>query len=129
MKHFKPVVWFRNISIARKLYFTVGTMAVLIAVELFTLWFSIGMLSSVRASVGAEGIWTKAQKDAIIRLYKYGSTGKEEDYKKFLNYLNVPFGDRKAFAELKKEKPDLDIMRQGYLEAGIHPDDVDGVIK
>jgi hypothetical protein len=30
--------WFKNVSISRKLYFTVGTMAVLIGVELFVLF-------------------------------------------------------------------------------------------
>ncbi len=129
MKQFKPFRWFNNISISRKLYFTVGIMALLIVMELATLWFSINTLSSVRASVGAEGIWTKSQKDAIIQLYKYGRSGKEEDYVRFLDFLKVPFGDRKAFAELEKENPDFNVMRQGYLEAGINPEDVDKVIK
>ena len=52
----------RDISIKKKLYFIVGTMAVLIAIELITLWFAIHTLSSVRAFVGAEGLWSKAQK-------------------------------------------------------------------
>ena len=128
MKQFSPIKWFRNISISRKLYFTVGIMAVLIIMELFTLWFSISTLSSVRASVGAEGLWTKSQKDAILQLNKYARTGKEEDYTAALQFLKVPFGDRKAFAELEKEKPDREIMRQGYLEAGINKEDVDGVV-
>ena len=62
----------RNISISKKLYFTMGIMALLIIVELATLWFSVGTLSSVRAFVGGEGLWSKAQKDAIYHLEKYG---------------------------------------------------------
>ena len=51
---------FRDISIARKLYFTVGTMALLIGVELFVLLFCLNTLSSLRAYVAGEGLWSKA---------------------------------------------------------------------
>ena len=61
--------WFRDVSIARKLYFTVGAMALLIGVELFVLLFSLNTLSSLRAYVGGEGLWSKAQKDAVFHLY------------------------------------------------------------
>ena len=69
MKQVPLFRWFGNVSIAKKLYFTIGIMTVLIALELFTLWFSIYTLSSVRASVGAEGLWSKAQKDAVYALF------------------------------------------------------------
>src|SRR6516164_11337570 len=59
---------FRNVSIARKLYFTVGIMALLIGVELFVLLFCLNTLSSLRAYVGGEGLWSKAQKDAVFHL-------------------------------------------------------------
>src|ERR1700685_836036 len=57
--------WFRDTSIAKKLYFTVGIMALLIAIELFVLFFSINTLSSVRAYVGGEGLWSQAQKRGL----------------------------------------------------------------
>ncbi len=44
----------RDISISKKLYFIVGTMAVLIVIELVTLTFAIHTLSSVRAFVGKK---------------------------------------------------------------------------
>jgi hypothetical protein len=72
--------WFKNISIAKKLYFTVGIMALLIAIELMVLLFSINTLSSVRAYVGGEGLWSKAQKDALYQLLKYARTHDELDY-------------------------------------------------
>ena len=64
--------WFRNVSIARKLYFTVGAMALLIGIELFVLFFCLSTLSSLRAYVGGEGLWSKAEKDAVFHLYRYG---------------------------------------------------------
>lgn len=118
----------KNISISKKLYFIVGAMAVLIIVELLTLWFAIHTLSSVRALVGAEGLWSKAQKDASYYLQKYSYTHNEEDYKSFQRFMAVPEGDHKTRLELMKEHPNMDIARQGFLEGKIHPDDIDGMI-
>ncbi|MDB5281916.1 MAG: multi-sensor signal transduction histidine kinase, partial [Bacteroidota bacterium] len=120
--------WFRNISISRKLYFTVGLMALLICLELFTLFFSIKTLSSVRAYVGGEGLWSKAQKDGIYQLLKYGSSRNEDDYKDFQEFMKVPLGDAKTLATLSTKHPDMEIARQGFIEGRNHPDDVDGMI-
>lgn len=120
--------WFRNISIKRKLFFVMGIMAFLIAVELFTLWFAVKTLSSVRAYVGGEGLWSKAQKDAGYYLQKYGRTYDESDYQKFQACLVVPLGDAKARMELAKANPDLDVARAGFIVGQNHPEDVDGMI-
>jgi two-component system, sensor histidine kinase len=119
----------KDISITKKLYFIVGTMAVLIAVELFALWFSIHTLSSVRAFVGAEGLWSKAQKDATYQLQKYYNTHDEKDYKAFQQFMKVPLGDHITRLELLKRNPDMNVARQGFLEGRIHPDDIEGMIK
>src|SRR6201995_5566295 len=118
--------WFRNVSIAKKLYFTVGIMALLIAIELGVLIFSINTLSSVRAYVGGEGLWSKAQKDALYQLFKYARTRDEADYVKFKSILTVNLGDHKARLELSKADPDMEVARQGFIEGRNHPDDVDG---
>jgi two-component system, sensor histidine kinase len=115
--------------ISRKLYFTVGIMGLLIMIELGTLTFAIRTLSSVRAYVGAEGLWSKAQKDAAYSLQTYGSTQDESDFRDFENYLKVPMGDRKTRLELAKKHPDMNIARQGFIEGRVHPDDIDGAIK
>src|SRR6201995_1851114 len=100
--------WFKNISIARKLYFTVGAMALLIGIELFVLFFSLNTLSSLRAYVGGEGLWSKAQKDAVFHLYKYGTSRTEKDYELFKQFMGVPIGDAKTRAELLKANGDMD---------------------
>ena len=120
--------WFRNISIKRKLYFVVGIMALLIAIELFTLWFAVKIFSSVRAYVGGEGLWSKAQKDAGYYLQKYGHSHDEKDYILFQQFLKIPLGDGIARQELNKKKPDLNIAKQGFIEGKNHPDDINGMI-
>ncbi len=129
MKGFSIFRYIRNISIAKKLYFTVGIMALLIALELMVLFFSINTLSSVRAYVGGEGLWSKAQKDAMYHLLTYARSRDEDDYKKFLEFMNVPNGDHKTLVELNKAKPDLNAARQGFIEGRNDPADVDGMIK
>ena len=116
MRNFFAWKRLRDISIKKKLYFIVRTMAVLIAIELITLWFAIHTLSSVRAFVGAEGLWSKAEKDAVYHLRKYNRTHSEADYVAFQNFMAVPLGDHKTRLELLKEYPDMDVARQGFLE-------------
>ena len=70
MKNFPLLSWLRNVSLKKKLYFVVGIMAALIGIELFALNFTIHTLSSTRALVGAEGLWSKAEKDAVFSLQK-----------------------------------------------------------
>jgi CheY-like chemotaxis protein len=80
-------------SISRKLYFTIGFTALLVVVELCTLWFSITILSAVRSYVGGEGLWSKAQKDAILNLREYAYSHNAKDYVAFQKFLEVPYGD------------------------------------
>jgi hypothetical protein len=119
---------FRDVSIAKKLYFTVGIMAVLIGAELFAMLFCLHTLSAVRAYVGGEGLWSKAQKDAVLHLYKYGVSHDPRDYMLFLEFMEVPIGDGKARRELQKADPDIQLAEQGLIEGRNHPDDVAGMI-
>ena len=121
--------WFRNVSIAKKLYFTVGIMATLIAIELGALIFSINTLSAVRAYVSGEGLWSKAQKDAMYQLLRYSRTHNEADYQKFKEFMKVSGGDHKTLIELNKANPNMTVAREGFIEGRNHKDDVDGMIK
>lgn len=127
MAGFSLIKWFRNVSIAKKLYFSMGIMAVLIAIELVTLGFAIRTLSSVRAFVGGEGLWSKAQKDAIFHLERYGHTHSESDFLLYEEFMRVPGGDYKARMELNKPNPDLEKVYAGFIEGRNHPDDVEGM--
>lgn len=119
----------KNISVAKKLYAVVGLMAFLIAIELFTLLFAMNTLSAVRAFVMGEGLWTKAQKDAVHSLYQYALYGDEKHYVEFHNHLEVNQGDHYARIELSKPNFDYEVVRDGFLQGKNHPDDIDGMIK
>jgi diguanylate cyclase (GGDEF)-like protein len=90
--------------------------------------FSFGLLSSARAYVGAESSWSKAQKDAVFDLQKYGVSRVPEDLSRFRTAIAVPLGDRDARIEMDKSNPDFEKARQGFIRGGVHPDDIDGMI-
>ena len=119
---------FKDVSITKKLYLTVGTMALLIGIELLALMFSLNTLSSLRAYVGGEGLWSKAQKDAAFHLYKYGITGNKEEYILFQKFMGVVLGDGRARRELLLPNPNMEVARQGFLDGRNHPDDIAGMI-
>ena len=129
MKKVSAIRSIKDISISRKLFLIVGTMAVLIMLELFTLWFAVHSLSAVRALVGAEGLWSKAEKDAVYTLNKYYRTHDEKDYDNFKKFMGVPLGDHKTRLELFKPDMNIDSAREGFIEGRVHPDDIDGMIK
>lgn len=103
-------------------------MATLIALELFTLMFAMNTLSSVRAFVNGEGVWSKAQKNAIQSLYLYAIYEDEKFFRDFHKHLEVPRGDRIARLEILKPNYNHQLVRDGFIQGGNHPDDIDGMI-
>ncbi len=124
----RVALWWRNLPLKNKLYSIVGVMALLIASELLTLLFAMSTLSSVRAFVVGEGLWTKAQKDAIHCLYQYALSRDEKYYQEFKDNLKVNEGDHIALVELSKSDLNINAAREGFLMGGNHPNDVDGMI-
>jgi diguanylate cyclase (GGDEF)-like protein/PAS domain S-box-containing protein len=90
---------------------------------------SVDILSSVRAYVGGESLWSKAQKDAVYYLNNYARTRSPDDYRRFTETIVVPLGDRVAREELEKAAPDFDAVRQGFVAGRNHADDIPGMIR
>jgi PAS domain S-box-containing protein len=90
--------------------------------------FSIQMLSTVRAYVTGESLYSKGQKDAQISLLAYAEEHREADYVRFMASLANPLGDRAAREALQLPRPNIAAARQGFLDGGNHPDDIDGLI-
>lgn len=100
----------------------------IVLLQAFLAGTSLNILSSVRAYVGGESLWSKGQKDAIHYLNLYGETGNEAIYRQYLKAVAVPLGDRAARLALEQNPPDLVTARNGLLRGGNHPEDVDGII-
>lgn len=122
-------VWWRDLSVAKKLYSVVGVMALLIATELITLLFVMDILSAVRTFVGGESLWSKAQKGAVHALHRYAFTHDPKYFNEFHRLLETTKGSRMARLEMLKEDPDEEVMRQSLRQGQAHPDDIPGMIR
>jgi diguanylate cyclase (GGDEF)-like protein len=110
--------------------FTIVWMFAAIVLCLLTLAsYSFGLLSTVRAYVGGESLWSKAQKDAVFHLQNYAVNRTPEELRQFRANIAIPMGDRVARLEMNKPNPDLDTVRNAFVTGGIHPDDIEGMFR
>ena len=82
---------------------------------------SMSIISSTRAYVNGESLWSKGHKDAVFYLIEYSRTGDEHNYRLFEQAMSVPLGDRKARLNLDGPTPDHAIARAGFLQAACTP--------
>jgi PAS domain S-box-containing protein len=90
-------------------------------------YMTIENLSAARAYVGAEGLGSKAQKQAVHDLLRYSISHSERDFETYQNALLVPLGDRQARLELEKPVPDMSVVRRGLIQGRNSPEDVEGM--
>ena len=90
--------------------------------------YSVELLSAGRAFVGAEGLWSRAQKDAVFHLTRYTLNGTDADFEQFERAIAVPRGVRHARIELAKPDPDYKVVKEGFLQGRNHPADIEPMI-
>jgi two-component system, cell cycle sensor histidine kinase and response regulator CckA len=82
------------------------------------------ILSGIRAYVGGEGLWSKAEKRAVLNLTTYAASRSESDYQQYLENIAIPLGDQQARMQLELPNPDMRLVSQGFVEGRNSPDDV-----
>ncbi len=117
-----------RITTASQAYLIIALFVAIIIMLIFLIQTQINTLMAVRAYVGAEGLWAKAQKDATRSLEHYALSRNEDDYKAYLHFIQVPLGDLKSRIELQKPNPNLDIAREGFISGGNNQDDIEYMI-
>ena len=88
----------------------------------------MSIISSTRAYVNGESLWSKGHKDAVFHLLQYARTRDRADFARFEEAITVPLGDQRARLTLDGATPDLDEARKGFLEGGVHVEDVDDAL-
>jgi len=106
----------------------VAPILVSLAVMLLAAVVSIEVLSTVRAWVGGESLYSKGQKDATYYLARYAASHSDTDYVHYLRAIAFPLGDRQARMALQQRPVDLPAARAGFLKAGNHPADIGSAI-
>jgi len=89
----------------------------------------MAMLSAMRAFVGGESLWSKAQKDAVTHLRQFARSGNTVEFRQYREDLAIPLGDHVARIEMQKPHPDLKIAYEGLWAGGNHPDDIPGMLR
>ena len=115
---------FDRLPIARKLLVIVGVfVAIVVCVTVLDALRS-DILTGVRAYVGGEGLWSKAEKRAVLSLTKYAVTHNENDYQQYLAEIAVSEGDKEARLQLSSSAPDMKAVYKGFEQGRNHHDDV-----
>jgi len=118
---------FGRLPIGSKLRVIVGVFVAIVICVFFLGALRSEILNGVRAYVGGEGLWSKAEKRAVLRLTKYATSHAEGDYQQYLLEIAVPAGDKQARLELERPSPDMTVVRRGLLQGRNSPEDVDSM--
>ena len=89
---------------------------------------SVNVLAAVRAYVSGESLWSKARHEAFLHLLDYAQSRDPAHYARYEEALVVPLGDRQARQEMEQAHPDMARIRTGFIQGGVHPDDIDGMV-
>ncbi len=99
-----------------------------LTVMLIAAVFSIELLSTIRAWVGGEGLYSKGQKNATYYLSQYALYGSQEDFRLYEEAIRFPYGDYKARLALEQHPPDIAAAEAGFLEGGSSASDIPSII-
>ena len=119
----------RSATVDRKILSVTWPLIVISAFMLSLSALSITILSSARAYVNGESLWSKSERQAIAELRKFGNSGAASDYQNFRTELAVPLGDHIARLELQKTNPDYAVASRSFIAGRNFPDDVPGMIR
>lgn len=115
-------------AVNRLLLQTVWPFVLIVIILLSTTLASLEIMSSVRAYVGAESLYSKSQKQAYFALVNYLRTESKSDYDEFMEQISVPLGDTKARIALEAESPDLDAAYEGFIQGRNLPSDAEKMV-
>ncbi|WP_341328718.1 diguanylate cyclase [Methylotuvimicrobium sp. KM2] len=115
-------------STRKKVVFIIGLFGLISASLVGMIYWNGNVFEGVRSYVRGEGLWAKAQKDAVFYLTQYSYNHAEADYLAYLEALEIISGDSKARTALFQSPPDKKSARDGFLQGQNHPDDIDAMI-
>jgi two-component system cell cycle sensor histidine kinase/response regulator CckA len=120
---------FGRLPVAKKLFVIVGVFVAIVVCVFCLGAVRSDILSGIRAYVGGEGLWSKAQKNAVFSLIRYTETRSESDYQKYVADIAVPAGDKVARLELERPNPNMAVVRRGLIQGRNSPEDVDSMAR
>jgi diguanylate cyclase (GGDEF)-like protein/PAS domain S-box-containing protein len=116
MDSFRPLPGITTVPRPRRLSRIVWLFVGIVICLLTVAFYSVEIISAGRDFVGAEGHWSRAQKDAVFYLTRYALDAQPGDWAAYERAIAVPLGDRQARLELEKPEPDMQVVRTGFLQ-------------
>jgi diguanylate cyclase (GGDEF)-like protein/PAS domain S-box-containing protein len=102
----------------------IGVFVAIVLLQALLAFVSLEFLGAVRAFVAGESMYSKGQKEALIRAQAYSLSHDEADYQAFVKALAPPSTATRGLRALKRVPPDLVVARDSMLEGGNDPQDV-----
>ena len=96
-----------------------GGLACVAASIVFLAGFSMDILVGARRHTQSEAIWSKAQKEAVIRLQRYASSGSEADFQIYREALSVPLAFRDIRLALTQPRYDPKVVQRALTAADV----------
>ncbi len=122
-----PANIFGRLAVGRKLLLIVGVFVAIVIAVSFLGALRADVLTAVRAYIAGEGMWSKAEKRAVLSLTQYAISRDENDYREYLAQIAVPEGDKLARLQLQLPSPDMAIVRDGFVQGRNDPQDVENM--
>ncbi|MGA3211574.1 MAG: PAS domain S-box protein, partial [Terriglobales bacterium] len=116
-------------SITGKFLAIIGLFAAIVVCLFYLGALRVEILAGVRAYVGGEGLWSKAEKRAALSLLEYAEDHSESDYRQYLAEIEVPLGDREARLQLERPVPDMSRVYYGFVQGRNSPEDVENMTR
>lgn len=90
-------------------------------------YYSLEIMSAVRAYIHGESNYSKGEKDATLSLISYIQTNEPKYWNDYIKHIQIPQGDSLARGELLGEDNE-EIARKGFLQGHNHTEDIAGMI-
>ncbi|MDQ8729863.1 EAL domain-containing protein [Bradyrhizobium sp. LHD-71] len=114
---------------SRRLLKLVAPFLAIVIVQAMLAGASMAILTSVRAYIAGESLWSKGEKEAVSSLLLYLQTRDADRFARYEAALAIPLGDLEARRALEQDPVDLEQATKGFIQGGNHPDDIPGLIR
>lgn len=118
----------RTRSTAAKVLLIIGMFVGVCIVLVNLVYLQGNIFDGVRTYVRGEGLWAKAQKDAIFYLTHYSYDKDEVDYHRYLAATSVILGDNQARQALLSVPVDEQAAKLGFMQGLNHEQDTESLI-
>ncbi|EGM68800.1 sensor domain-containing diguanylate cyclase [Shewanella sp. HN-41] len=118
----------RTRSTVAKVLLIIGMFVGVCIVLVNLVYLQGNIFDGVRTYVRGEGLWAKAQKDAIFYLTHYSYDKDEVDYHRYLAATSVILGDNQARQALLSVPVDEQTAKLGFIQGLNHEQDTESLI-